>query len=78
MQTDICSKLPWLKKVKESKGSMEMNAYKQVEIINNQGMYHVGCLNKDDQQGVEVHNHTACQKHTCHVDGHVTLSIASL
>jgi len=33
--------------VKESKGSMEINAFKQVENINNKGIYKIGKLNRE-------------------------------
>ncbi len=44
-QVDTCRHLDWVKKVKESRGSMELNAIEQAKTINAKGIYQVGFLN---------------------------------
>lgn len=41
-QDDTCRHLDWLKNVKESHGSVEVNAISQAKAINARGIYHVG------------------------------------
>ena len=41
-QHDTCRHLDWLKNVKESHGSVEVNAISQAKAINARGIYHVG------------------------------------
>ena len=43
-QQDTCRHLDWLKNVKESHGSVEVNAISQAKAINARGIYHVGKL----------------------------------
>ncbi len=45
-QSDTCRHLDWVKKVKESRGSMELNALEQAKTINAKGIYQVGFLKK--------------------------------
>jgi len=42
IQIDTQNNLEWLKKVKDSKGSVEINAFAQVEKINREGIYIIG------------------------------------
>ena len=42
LQHDTCRHLDWLKNVKESHGSVEVNAISQAKAINARGIYHVG------------------------------------
>ena len=50
LQSDTADKLEWLKEVKESHGSVEVNAMTQASNINARGIYRVGYIAKDDNQ----------------------------
>ena len=46
LQHDTNRALEWVKNVKESHGSVELNALRQAETINACGQYFVGCIDK--------------------------------
>lgn len=48
VQMDTNRMLAWVKNVKETHGSVEVNALAQVEAINSRGFYMVGNFNNKD------------------------------
>jgi hypothetical protein len=44
MQEDINRDVKWVQNIKDSHGSVELNALQQVEAINTRGKYLVGCI----------------------------------
>lgn len=50
LQLDVNADLEWLKSVKDAQGDVEINALKQVALINSRGIYILG--NKGNKSSV--------------------------
>lgn len=57
LQKEILSKFEWLKNIKESHGSVAVNALTQAESINARGIYYVGKISTD---AASVRNYISC------------------
>ena len=68
LQRDTARQLDWLERVKESHGSVEVNALASAREINDKGIYSVGNLSASSQ--------SACRKVRCSIEVTCTCEVS--